>query len=202
MGPRKYSVQTLFLLGLLTLLAPALACNLPSSEETPWAPETPRQYTAETAPIEVYVLIDEAGSVVDFGQNYAYGANARMRYVLRFWDVGNRTAGSYGTATIHKAYTPFAITAINADLEEDLSEAQKSAIYARTDFATTEVKWADLSFNGGPEGGFWGTNPDTGQEILGHMDWRENEWEMHVVFDHGIQQDYLVLGEEPFYNWP
>ena len=77
----------------------------------------------------------------------------------------------------------------------------------RTSFPTTEVKWADLTFSGGPQGNFGGANPDTGGDIFGYMDWREKEWEMHVclyydVDKSGCVQDYLVQGEEPFYNWP
>jgi hypothetical protein len=45
-------------------------------------------------------------------------------------------------------------------------------------------------------------NPDTSEEIYGYMDWREKEWEMHVVFTRDIEQDYLVIDEEPSYNWP
>jgi hypothetical protein len=183
------------------LLFPALACNI-GEREPLWTPEVPKQYTAETSPVEVYVLIDEAGNVVDFGGSYAYGVNANLRYVLRFWDIGSRGSENYKTATIYKAYTPIRITAINSDLEEDLSEEQKEDIYARTTFPTTEVRWAELDFTGGPQGNFEGINPDTGKKIIGNMDWREKEWEMHVVFTEDIQQDYLVLGEEPFYNWP
>jgi hypothetical protein len=186
----------------MALLLPALACNMFATEEAPWVPEKARQYTAETAAVEVYVLLDRDGNVVDFGQPYAYGANARMRYVLRFWDVGLLMPGEYGAATISKVYTPFQITGIQQDLEDDLSQAEKSEIYARTSFPATEIHWADLDFNGGPQGSFAGTNPDTGKDLFGHMDWREKEREMHVVFYEDIQQDYRVLGEEPFYNWP
>ncbi len=186
---------------LALLLLPALACTYGEPEPL-YVPEKPTQYTAEVQPAtEVYVLIDEAGNVVDFGGPYAYGVTAEMRYVLRFWDVGNRLEG-YGTATIYKVYTPIRITGINADLETDMTEAQKADAYARSTFPTTEVKWTDLTFNGGPEGNFAGANPDTGKDIFGHMDWREKEWEMHVVFYQDIKQDYLVIGEEPFYNWP
>jgi hypothetical protein len=69
------------------------------------------------------------------------------------------------------------------------------------------VQWTDLTFSGGPQGNFGGPNPDTGGDIFGYMNWREKEWEMHVCFyydvdNSGCLQDYLVLGEEPFYNWP
>ena len=183
----------LFLM-LSVLLLPALACDL--GKETPlWVPENPKQYTAEVQPgVEVYVLVDEAGNVVDFDGPYAYGVTAEMRYVLRFWDVGNRMEG-YGAATIYKLYTPILVTGINDDIEEGMSEAQKTDIYARTSFPTTEVVWTELAFSGGPEGAFVGTNPDTGNAIYGHMEWREKEWEMHVVFTEDIKQDYLVLGE-------
>ena len=59
---------------------------------------------------------------MDFGGPYAYGTNARMRYVLRFWDVGIRMEG-HGGATMDKVYTPFSITGINQELEEGMSEA-------------------------------------------------------------------------------
>ena len=184
------------------LLLPALACDL-GKEEPLWTPETPKQYTAETNPVEVYVVVDANGNVVDFDDPaWAYGANAQMRYVLRFWDVGILGGADYEDATIYKVYTPVTITGIKQDLESGMSEAQRADIYARTSFPTTEINWTDLTFSGGPEGSFIGTNPDTGQEVLGHMDWREKEWEMHVVFTRDIQQDYLVQGEEPFYNWP
>jgi hypothetical protein len=192
-----------WLILLTALLLPALACNLfRDKEEAPWVPENPRQYTAETTAVEVYVLLDREGSVVDFGGPYAYGASARMRYVLRFWDVGGLMPGEYANATISKVYAPFEITGIQQDLEKDLSEAEKTEIYARATFPATEIKWADLEFSGGPEGYFLGTNSETGKEIWGYMDWREKEWEMHIVFTRDIQQDYLVQGEEPFYNWP
>lgn len=187
---------------LIALTIAALACDY-GEEKPPWTPETPRQYTAEVQPTsEVYVLIDEAGNVVDFDSPYAYGVNAELRYVLRFWDVGMLGGGSYGTATIYRVYTPRAVTAINAELEEKLSDEQEAEIYARTSFPATEVKLHELTFSGGPEGQFVGTNSETGNPIYGHMEWREAQWEMHVVFTEDIQQDYLVLGEEPFYNWP
>ena len=176
-------------------------CTCYSEESLPWTPEAPRQYTAEVAPVEVYVLIDEAGNVVDFESPYAYGVTAEMRYVLRFWDVGKLMEG-YGAAAIYKVYQPIRITAIQSDLEAGMSDAQKSEAYARTSFPTTEEKRMDLSFSGGPTGTFIGTNPDTGKPVYGHMDWREKEWEMHVVFTEDIKQDYLVIGDEPFYNWP
>jgi hypothetical protein len=185
---------------LFALLLPVLACDF-GKEEPLWVPENPRQYTAEVPPVEVYVLIDEAGNVVDFGGPYAYGVTANMRYVLRFWDAGNRVPG-YEAATIYRVYTPIRITAINADIEEGMSEEQKADVYARTSFPSTEVKLHDLTFSGGPEGTFIGTNSETGKPIYGHMEWREKEWEMHVVFTQDIQQDYLVIDEEPFYNWP
>jgi len=191
-----------WLIFLAMLILSALACNLSPNEEPPWTPENPRQYTAETTAVDVYVLLDQEGNVVDFGQPYAYGANAHLRYVLRFWDVGSRMPGEYGNATISKVYTPFQITGIQSDLEASLTDAEKADIYARTTFPATETHYADLEFNGGPQGHFFGAHPETGADIFGHMDWREKEWEMHVVFDKGIQQDYLVQGEEPFYNWP
>ena len=45
------------------------------------------------------------------------------------------------------------------------------------------------------------------KEVYGYIDWREKEGEMHVCFYHGITkaactQDFLVLDDEPFYNWP
>jgi hypothetical protein len=155
---------------------------------------------------EVYVLVDEGGNVVDFGGPYAYGVSANMHYVLRFWDVGNRLDG-YAAATIYKIYTPFRVTAINQELEQGMSDDQKAEIYARTTFPSTEVKTAEMTFAGGPEGNFVGTNLETGKDIFGYMDWREKEWEMHVCFYYdvtktGCLQDFLVIGEEPFYNWP
>lgn len=195
-----YKILPLLLL-ILLMLVPVLACDM-GKEEPLWTPEVAKQYSAETAPVEVYVLTDAAGNVVDFGSPYSYGVNANLRYVLRFWDVGGRGAPGYEVATIYKAYTPLRITGIQQDVEAKMSEAQRAEVYARTSFPTTEVKWADLTFSGGPEGYFLGTNPDTGEEIWGYMDWREKEWEMHAVFTRDIQQDYLVQGEEPFYNWP
>ena len=174
---------------------------LTATDEPMYSPEKPTQYTAEIPPVEVYVLIDEAGNVVDFDGPYAYGVNAKMRYVLRFWDVGHLKPG-YETATIYRVYTPIRITAINEELEEGMSDEQKEDIYARTAFPSTEVKLNDLHFSGGPHGFFTGTNSETGGEIWGYMDWREDVWEMHVVFTRDIQQDYLVIDKEPFYNWP
>jgi hypothetical protein len=188
-------------LALAALALATLACNFGEPEPL-YTPEKPTQYTAEVQPpTEVYVLIDETGSVVDFGGPYAYGATASMRYVLTFWDVGNRVDG-YGTATIARVYTPLRITGINKDFEDKLTAEQEADVYARTTFPTTEIKLHELEFNGGPQGTFLGTNSETGKMILGHMDWREKEWEMHAVFTEDIQQDYLVIAEEPFYNWP
>lgn len=179
----------------------ALSCNFGEPEPL-YTPEKPTEYSAEVQTVaEVYVLIDEAGNVVDFDEPYAYGVNANLRYVLRFWDVGIRLEG-HGTATISRVYTPLRITAINKDLEEKLSEDQKSDAYGRTTFPTTEIKLHELTFSGGPEGTFIGTNSETGKPIYGHMEWREKEWEMHVVFTEDIKQDYLVIADEPFYNWP
>jgi hypothetical protein len=188
------------------LVSSSLACDL-GKEEPLWVPETPKQYTAERTPVDVYVVIDAAGNVVEFDDpSWAYGSNAKMVYVLRFWDVGNRLEG-YAPATIHKAYTPYEIIGIKDDLQEGMSEDQKAEVYARSSFPTTEVKNADLTFAGGPEGNFVGTNLETGKEIYGYMDWREKEWEMHACFYHDVMKascvlDFLVLGEEPFYNWP
>ncbi len=184
------------------LIAVGLACTIFGEEEPRWIPEQPTQYTAEVQPAtEVYVLIDEAGNVVDFDQAYTYGVNARMRYVLRFWDVGNQK-DAYGAATISRVYTPIRITAINTELEEDLSAEQKADIYARTNFSTSEVILHNLTFSGGPQGKFIGTNSETGNSIYGYMEWREKESEMHAVFTEDIKQDYLVIADEPFYNWP
>jgi hypothetical protein len=148
----------------------------------------------------VYVLIDKAGNLVDFGGEYDYGVTANMRYVLRFWDVGQRGASGYEVATIYRVYTPKQITGIHN--ESDYTAEEQADIYARTSFPTTEVKLHDLIFEGGPKGHFWGTNSETGKPINGYLEWREKEWEMHAVFYEDIQQDYLVLREEPFYNWP
>lgn len=185
----------------LVLFMSALACRF-GEPETPWTPASPRQYTAEVRPAtEVYVLLNEAGQVVDFGGPYAYGATAQLRYVLRFWDVGQLVEG-YGAATIFRVYTPMRITGINQDVEAKLSAEQKADIYARSVFPSTEVKLHDLSFSGGPQGYFLGTNSETGKEIWGYMDWREKEFEMHIVFTRDIAQDYVVIDDEPFYNWP
>jgi hypothetical protein len=181
------------------LLLPALACDY--GKESPlWTPEVPKQYTAETTPVEVYVLIDEAGNVVDFESPYAYGVTASLRYVLRFWDVGQRGAEGYDKATISRVYTPLRITGIHN--ESDYTAEEQAEIYARTSFPSTKVKLHDLVFEGGPQGHFWGTNSEIGRLINGYLEWREKEWEMHAVFYEDIQQDYLVQGEEPFYNWP
>jgi hypothetical protein len=195
----KQRMVSLFLIA-IALIMVSLACNY--GEPRPlYTPEKPTEYTAIVQPdSDVYVLIDEAGNVVDFGGPYAYGVNARMRYVLKFWDVGNRLDG-YGGATIYRVYMPINVTGINQEIEEKLSEGQKADIYARTSFPTTEVKLHDLNFSGGPEGTFHGINSETGKDIFGHMDWREKEWEMHVVFTEDFKQDYLGIADEPFYNW-
>lgn len=195
-----------FLFGATTLLIASLSCNFGQPEPL-YIPENPTQYTAEVqTDYDVYVVVDESGNVVDFGGTYAYGADATMRYVLRFWDVGNRLDG-YGEAAIYRVYSPTRITGINQDLEADMSEAQKADIYVRSVFPATEVKWAEITFSGGPEGNFAGNILETGEDILGYMDWREKDWEMHVCFYYdvsksGCVQDFLVLGDEPFYNWP
>jgi hypothetical protein len=193
-----------FLLMTGFLLLPVLACSM-GEEEPPWTPETPKMYSAVTPDNEVYVLIDQTGNVVDFGSSYAYGVTAKMHYLLRFWDVGSRGAGEYQVATAYKVYTPVKITAIHD--EEKYTPEERAEIYARTGFPSTEVKVYDMSFSGGPEGTFLVTNLMTDKEIYGYMDWREKEWEMHACFYHDLMkraclQDFQVLGEEPFYNWP
>ncbi len=187
-------------LALAGFILPALGCALPT-EEPLWTPETPKQYTAEVQTVyEVYVLVDEAGNVVPFESPYAYGVTANMRYVLRFWDVGQRGAEGYDAAAIYRVYTPIRVEGIHN--ESDYTAEEQAAIYARTSFPTTEVKLHDLVFEGGPRGHFWGTNSETGKPINGYLEWREDAWEMHAVFYEDIKQDYLVLGEEVFYNWP
>ena len=188
---------------LFIFILPALACKQPE-EEAPWAPENPKQYTAETAPVEVYVAIDSAGNVVDFDGPVAYYAVAKLKYVLCFWDVGNRMDG-YNEATISRVYTPLKISEISDDLEDQLSADQIAEIYARTSFPSTEVPLHKLSFTGGPFGDFLGENSETGETILGHIQWENENYELggaHVIFVEGIRQDYLILGEELFYNWP
>lgn len=199
MKRRLFQSPLLFLVVLL--LIPSLACAT-SDDEPDWRPETPRQYTAETTPAEVYILVDADGNMVDFGQPYAYGVTASKRYVLRFWDVGQLGGAGYEVATIYEAYTPIRVTGIQADLLASMTEDQQAEVYARSSFPTTEVKWAELTYTGGTAGYFTGTNPDTGAEIHGFLEWREKEREMHAVFTRDIKQDYMVMDEEPFYNWP
>jgi len=194
-------VVCLFLVAIFLL--PSLAC-FPRKEDSFIVPENPKQYTAETAPVDVYVLVDSAGNMVDFGGPYAYGTNAKLRYVLRFWDVGSLMPG-YEKATISRVYTPYQVMGINKEIEMGLSEAQKTEIYARTSFPSTEVPLHELEFLGVPVGDFYGTNSETGKDIRGYLKWEDDQWKMgavHVIFTEDIKQDYLVLGEEVFFNWP
>ena len=78
-------VLVLFLL--VAFVLPSLACScadLDEDIEPPYKPETPTQYTAKTAAVEVYVPLDEAGNVVPGDGPYAYYATAKLVYVLRF----------------------------------------------------------------------------------------------------------------------
>ena len=198
---KPFLVVCLFIF--VIFLLPSLAC-FPRKEEPDWVPENPKQYTAETEPVDVYVLVDSAGNVVDFGGPYAYGTNAKLRYVLRFWDVGFLVPG-YEKATISWVYTPYQVMGINKDVEAGLSEAEKAEVYARTSFPSTEVLLHELTFNGVSDGHFYGTNSETGKNIVGYLKWEDNERQMgavHVIFTEDIKQDYLVLGEEVFFNWP
>jgi hypothetical protein len=34
------------------------------------------------------------------------------------------------------------------------------------------------------------------------VDWREDVFKMHAAFTRDIPQDYRVIDEESFYNWP
>jgi hypothetical protein len=189
-------------LALIVLGLATLACNalFPGSEDdTPWLPENPTQYTAEVQNIwDVFVVIDQQGNVVDFESDAPYGASAKMRYVLRFWDVSK--LGGKSEAAIYRIYTPTEISSIANP--ENYSDEEEAAIYVRSDFPSTEVKLHDLTFTGGPEGRFIGTNSETGKDLFGHLEWNENTREMYAIFTEDIQQTYLVLGDEVFYNWP
>ena len=190
------------ILAVVALSLASLACKalFPGSEdETPWLPETPAQYTAEVQNVwDVFVAIDAQGNVVEFEGDAVFGASAKMRYVLRFWDVGE--LGGKGEAAIYRVYTPVEIVTI--ENPENYSEEEKADIYARGGFPTTEVKLHDLTFRGGPEGKFFGANSETGNDLSGQLEWNEATREMHAIFTEDIQQDYLVISEEPFYNWP
>ena len=200
-------MPVLILFLLVAFVLPSLACScadLDEGIEPPYKPETPTQYTAETAAVEVYVPLDEAGNVVPGDGPYAYYATTKLVYVLRFWDVGSRTTG-YEKATISRVYTPISIGELHPDLEAGLSAAEQSAIFSRTSFPTSEVPLHELTFDGGRRGLFSGTNSVTGAQITGHLEWENDKFDIgavHVIFTEGIQQDYIVLGEEVFFNWP
>jgi hypothetical protein len=208
-----YNKPITYLIILLSLFV-SIACGLlPMSDERAveilseeakgpefYIPEKPTQYIAEVQQIyEVSVNINQEGYVVTEESNAAYVANASMKYVLKFWDVGLLVDG-YSEASIYRVYTPTEINFIPHS--ESLSNDQEAAIYGRSDFPTTEVLVHTLKFTGGTTGTFTGTNANTGNALVGYMDWREDVREMHVVFTEDIQQDYLVIAEEPFYNWP
>ncbi|MBN1667810.1 MAG: hypothetical protein JW862_12005 [Anaerolineales bacterium] len=194
------SVRRLLWLAGAALILSILACTYTDRELEIWAPENPRQYTAQVQQVfEVVVLVDSAGNMVDFGSDAPFEAVAEMRYELRFWDAGDIVDG-YGSAAIYRLYKPTSILTIYDD--ENYSEAEEAAIYGRTDFTSREIKVHDLEFTGGPTGIFMGVNSVTGEQIEGSMVWREDVQEMHVVFTRGIQQDYLVLGQDVFGNWP
>ncbi len=200
---RHSAIKVIAFFLLIAFVLPALACSY-GKEEPAWVPENPKQYTAETTPVDVYVLVDSSGNVVDFDEPYAYGTTAKLTYVLRFWDAGILLPG-YEKATISRVYTPFRISAIKQEIEAGLSEAEKAEIYARTSFPSTEVPLHELTFNGVTDGHFYGTNSETGNQIIGFLKWEDNERQMgavHVIFTEDIQQDYVVLGEEVFFNWP
>jgi hypothetical protein len=184
----------------LMFVLPSLACE--SAREN-WYPAAATEIVAEKVTIhEVYVVIDEAGNVVDFGGPYKYGANAELRYILTFYDAGERIE-YMGTATIYKVYKPLRITGINDKAEETITEDQKTAALARTSFPSTKIVERTLSFSGGPEGVFSGTNQDSGKPIKGYLQYHKDTKEWHVIFSEGIKQDYLVLNEvDPFKDWP
>lgn len=197
-------VTFLFLVTFI-FVALAYACSRPPVErEGRWKPEKATLYTAETAPVEVYVPLDKAGNVIAGDDPYAYYATAQLVYVLRFYDVGTMMAG-YGDATISQVYTPISIGELHPDLEDTLSSAEQSAILARTAFPTTELPLRELSYSGGPDGFFYGTNETTGKDIRGGLRWEDQKYQIgtvRVIFTEGIQQEYIILGEEVFYNWP
>ena len=185
---------------LLLFMLPSLACE--SAREN-WYPAAATEIIAEEVTVhEVYVLLDQAGNVVDFGGPYTYGATAELRYILTFYDAGTRMEFK-GDAIIYKVYTPVRVTAINQDVEATMDEDQKAAAYARSSFPSTKIQERSLKFSGGPGGAFTGINSDTGKEIEGYLEYRKDVKEWHVVFNKGIQQDYLVLNEkDPFESWP
>ncbi|MCU0485525.1 MAG: hypothetical protein MUC85_05380 [Anaerolineales bacterium] len=190
----------MMLLWLIMFALPSLACE--SAREN-WYPAAATEIIAEEVTVrEVYVLLDEAGNVVDFGGPYTYGSTAELRYMLTFYDAGARIEYK-DIATIYKVYTPLRITAINEKVEETMDADQKAAAYARTSFPSTKIQETTLKFSGGPSGAFTGTNPETGKPISGYLEYHKDTKEWHVIFTEGIKQDYLILNEvDPFESWP
>ncbi|MBN1667715.1 MAG: hypothetical protein JW862_11530 [Anaerolineales bacterium] len=178
-----------------------LACNalFPGSEDlTPWSPENATEYTAEVQYVwDVWVGLNPEGYVAQ--GEISIGATATMRYQLRFWDAGTLIPGK-GDAAIYRIYNIKAIDFISDDL--GYSDAQEAALYARRDFPESVIKLHELTFTGGPRGKFMGTNSETGNPIYGSLKWNEAEQRMYAIFTEDIQQNYLVLSDEPFYNWP
>lgn len=158
------------------------------------APADASQMVAEEQTVhEIGIHVDESGQVKPEGGPYF--ADTNLRYVLRFWDVGQLKGKE--TAAIYRVYTPVKITGVSHS--ENYTEDQLTEIYARRNFPTTEIKLHDLVFTGGEDGEFHGTNSETGQEIYGRIEWIEAV--PHVIFTQGIKQDYLITTEDAFNNW-
>lgn len=204
--PPKSPVQFYLpiLLAIAALALASLACETSifadeQKEVGMWLPETPKQYTAEIQNVwEVYVGINNEGYVVP-GDIYI-GALANMRYRLEFWDVGKQVPGKE-TATIYQVYTIREVYDVSPSL--NLSREQEQALLARTDFPVTIVPMDyGMVFTGGPEGLFLGNNPANGELIQGSLKWVPEEKKMYAMFTEGITQNYMILLDEPFYNWP
>jgi hypothetical protein len=102
------------------VILPTLACEWGRGNQVP---SVATEMIAEEVTVrEVYVQLDEAGNLVEFGSPYAYGAAAEQRYILQFYDTGQLKESS-GGATIYKAFTPIHITSINN--ESKFTEKQR-----------------------------------------------------------------------------
>ena len=158
---------------------------------------TPQEYTARVEITwDAWIgLTPDGDADPDFETDSGISAEATMEYVLTFWNVGALKSG-YGSATISRVYQPLnAITDIVTD-----ADGNQTNVTIPMDLNRTAIEWAELSFSGGPDGTFSGTNPDTGKPLVGHVE-RQADGRWYGVFTEDIRQTYAITTLEPLGDW-
>jgi hypothetical protein len=176
----------------------------------------PIQCIARTEPIAVYSFLTEDGEIVKT-DDYDLEVEANMYYELQFWNVGSKGKKTeYSKAFIYQVIHPTEVVFDNA-IKEARREFEKNSIgknheeqvalykaynafaeerYARK-IPPSRLVHAELTFEGGFDGGFVGKNTDTGQEITGRIDLLPSG-EMQVVFSGGFGRPMKIITIAPF----